>query len=101
MNIVAMPLPVAGLWMLIWMLGCAVLFAAIFPFILRHRRRREQRELHEKIEKAREDILADGVVSGPKGPRVPHKPWGVGMTGRTPREGAPRGRSYQGGPWPS
>jgi hypothetical protein len=40
-------------------------------------------------------------VSGPKGPRVPHKPWGVGMTGRTPREGAPRGRSYQGGPWPS
>ena len=92
--------PVAGVWLYTFMLIFAVILAPIFPFILRRRRKREQAELHDKIEKAKADILADGVVEGPKGPYVPHESWGVGSTGRTPTGGPPQGRAYHGGPWP-
>ena len=65
-------------WVLAWFAICTVILVPIFPFILRRRKRRAQRELHEKVEKAKSDILADGVVEGPKGPYVPHKSWNVG-----------------------
>ncbi|MDP6526689.1 MAG: hypothetical protein QGH15_20985 [Kiritimatiellia bacterium] len=93
-------LPVAGAWMLVFMLVFALVLLPFFPLILRRRRRREQAELHDKIEKAKADILKDGVVEGPKGPYIPHQPWGVGTEARTPRDGPPCGRSFHGGAWP-
>lgn len=93
-------LPVAGAWVLTFMAIFAVVLLPIFPFILRRRRKREQAELHDKIEKAKVDILEDGVVEGPKGPYVPHTRWEVGSEVGTPRDGPPRGRSFHGGPWP-
>ncbi len=65
-------------WILAWFLICAAILIPLFPFILRRRRKRERAELHDKIAKAKSEILADGVVEGPKGPYVPHKRWGVG-----------------------
>ena len=92
--------PVAGIWILVWMGFCAVVLLAVFPWILKRRRRLEQRALHDRVEKATADILEDGVVEGPKGPRAPHIRWCTYATGRTPRDGPPKGRSYNGGPWP-
>jgi hypothetical protein len=63
-------------WMLAWFAICTVVLVPIFPFILRWRRRRAQSELHDKIEKAKSDILADGIVTGPKGDYVPHRAQG-------------------------
>lgn len=61
------------------------------------RKRREAKDLSKRVAKAREQILADGKVEGPKGPYVPHKKWNVG----TPHETEPiKTRSYDGGPWP-
>jgi flagellar biosynthesis/type III secretory pathway M-ring protein FliF/YscJ len=91
--------PEAGVWMLGFMILFAIVLLPIFPFILRRRRRKEQAELHRKIEEAKEKILEDGIVEGPKGPRVPHKPWNVGGTGRTRTDGPPKGNAYHGGPW--
>lgn len=65
-------------WMLAWFAICTAILLPVFPFILRWRKRHAQRELHDKVEKAKSDILADGVVEGPKGPYVPHKSWNVG-----------------------
>ena len=62
-------------WMLGWMLICLLILLPVFPFILRWRRRRAQREAHQKVEKAKADILADGIVEGPKEPYVPHEKW--------------------------
>ena len=86
-----------------WVLGFMVLFALtllpFYPLILRCRRKRAQKKAHEKVAKARAGILEDGVVEGPKGPYVPHKPWNVGGTGKTPNGGPPKASSYHGGPW--
>jgi hypothetical protein len=90
----------AGVWALTFMAILGVVLFAIFPLILRRRKKKEGAALHERIEKAKADILEDGIVEGPKGPRVPHKPWGVGMTGGTRRSGPPEGKSYHGGSWP-
>ncbi len=62
-------LPEAGAWMLIWMAGCAVVLIPIFPLILRVRRRRAQRELSEKVAKAIDKILEDGVITVPQARR--------------------------------
>jgi len=80
--------------------GFALVAVLVVPFVLRRQRKRDQAELHKRIEKAKADILEDGVVEGPKGPYVRHTPWGVGTEVGTPRSGPPRGRSYHGGPWP-
>jgi flagellar biosynthesis/type III secretory pathway M-ring protein FliF/YscJ len=93
-------LPVAGAWMLAYMIVLAILLLPIFPFILRRRRKREHALMKEKAEKAKANILEDGIVEGPKGPYVRHIPWGIGSEIRTPREGPPRAQSYHGGPWP-
>ena len=78
----------------------ALLSAIVLPVILRRRRRRAQQELHDKIEKAKADILEDGVVEGPKGPYVRHKPWGVGTELPPSNEtGPPKGNAFHGGPW--
>ena len=101
MNLVlANAFPVAGVWMYAFMAIVAIVLIPIFPFILRRRRRRAQQELHEKIEKAKADILEDGVVQGPKGPYVRHKPWGIGTELPTSSEtGSPKGNAFHGGPW--
>jgi len=98
--VIANAFPLAGVWVLTWCLICAIILLPIFPFILRRRRRKDQQELHDKVEKARADILEDGLVEGPKGPYVRHKPWGVGIVPGTPRDSPPKARSYDGGPWP-
>ena len=98
--IIAGGMSIAGAWLLTFMLGFAVFLLPIFPFILRRRKRRAQAELKARNDKAREQILADGVVTGPKGPYVKHHPWNVGTPAGTPRDGPPKGRSYDGGPWP-
>jgi hypothetical protein len=46
------------------------------------------------------ELLEDGIVEGPKGPYVPHTPWGVGTERGTERSGPPRRKAYRGGPWP-
>ena len=79
-----MTLPRAGAWVLGSMAIFAVILAPIFPFILRWRRKRDRRRLHEQIARAKAEILADGKVEGPKWPYVPHKPWCVGTDARTP-----------------
>ena len=61
------------------------------------RRRKRARDLKERVKKAREGILADGKVEGPKGPYVPHKKWNAGTPHATD---APKGNAYHGGPWP-
>ena len=66
----------------------------------RRRRVREGRELHTRIAEAEADILKDGVVSGPKGPYVPHRRWDVGSEVGTPRDGSLRESAYHGMPWP-
>jgi len=87
--------------MLLWMIVCGAALAAVFPIILHVRRRRARRELADRVRKARDGILADGVVSGPKGAYVAHRRWDLGLTGRTPTRGPPKARAYDGGPWPS
>ena len=92
--------PVAGVWLYVFMACVAVVLLPIFPFILRRRRRRAQRELHAKIEKARASILEDGIVEGPKGPYVPHRSSGA-KTELYPHNetGPPKGNAFHGMPW--
>ena len=97
--IAANALPVAGVWMLTFMAGLAIVLFAIFPFILRRRKRREGAALHERIEKAKADILEDGIVEGPKGPRAPHIPWGSKRRSPTNEAGTQKQSAYHGGPW--
>ena len=101
MNLVlANAFPVAGAWVYAFMAVFAIVLLPIFPFILRRRRRQAKQELHEKIEKARTEILEDGVVEGPKGPYVKHTPWGVGTELPPASEtGPPKGNAFHGGPW--
>ena len=98
--ILANAFPVAGVWLYAFMAIVAIILIPVFPFILRRRRRLNQRELHDKIEKAKADILENGVVEGPKGPYVRHKPWGVG-TALPPSQHTdqPSVNAYHGGPW--
>ncbi|OVE75742.1 hypothetical protein BVX97_03605 [bacterium E08(2017)] len=65
-------------------------------------RRKEAYELHLKVQRAKAEILADGVVSGPKGEYVPHKPWNAGLGRRTPTDLKPpkSGVGYHGMPLP-
>ena len=49
--------------------------------------RSEARERALRLKKARERIMADGKVTGPKGPYVPHKTRWTGAT--TPSETGP------------
>ena len=98
--ILANAFPVAGVWLYTFMAVFAIVLIPIFPFILRRRRRRAQQELHEKIEKAKANILEDGVVEGPKGPYVQHTPWGVGTELPPSSEtGPPKGNAFHSGPW--
>ena len=79
------------------MLLCGFGFALIMSMTLvlvKRQQEAERLERSEKIHKAMDDILADGVVEGPKGPRVPHKQWNVGTEARTPHE--TKGRSGNG-----
>jgi len=102
MNIIvaANAFPTAGIWILTFMFITAALLLPLFPLILKRRRIREQKELHEKIVKAKEKILEDGIVEGPKGSRVRHIPWGSRRRGgSTDAAGPPKHNAYHGGPW--
>jgi hypothetical protein len=92
--------PIAGVWLYAFGLIVAIMLIPIFPFILRRRRRKAQQELHEKIEKAKAKILADGVVSGPKGPYVPRDRSGA-RTSLSPNNdtGPHKANAYHGTPW--
>ena len=85
-------------WMLIFMIALAIVLFAVFPLILRRRRKKEGAALHEQIEKAKANILADGIVEGPKGPRARHIPWGRKRGSRND-SGPPKHSAYDGGPW--
>ncbi len=92
--------PIAGVWLGAFGLIVAIVLIPVFPFILRARRRKAKAELHEKIEKATADILADGVVSGPKGPYVPHVRSGAGSSlGPSNETSPPKANAYHGTPW--
>ena len=66
-------------------------------YLKRSRQERAAKRHHDKVQAAIAKITEDGVVEGPKGPYVPHKRWNVG----TPHDTSPpKGRSYDGGPWP-
>ena len=97
--IIANAFPVAGVWVFTFMAIFAIMLIPIFPFILRRRYRREQKELHEKIEKAKANILEDGIVEGPKGPRAKHIPWGSKMRSPTNEAGPGKSNAFHGGPW--
>jgi flagellar biosynthesis/type III secretory pathway M-ring protein FliF/YscJ len=97
--IIANAFPVAGVWLYAFMAAFALILIPVFPFILRRRRRRAHKELHEKIEKAKSKILEDGVVTIPKGPHARHIPWGSRMRSPTGEAGPPKHKAYHGGPW--
>jgi hypothetical protein len=97
--VVAAALPVAGVWVLTFMALFALVLLPVFPFILRHRRKVAQKELHKKIEEAKEKILEDGVVEGPKGPRARHIAWGSKRRSLTDGNSTPKHNAYHGGPW--
>ena len=91
--------PIAGVWVFTFMAIFALILIPIFPFILRRRKRKEGAALHERIEKAKADILEDGIVEGPKGPRAPHIPWGSRKRSPTNEAGPRKQNAYHGGPW--
>ena len=67
---------------------------------VRHKRHEAER-LRKKVEKAKDDILADGIIEGPKGPYVAHKPWRKGSGTVTPKQTGNRSKpGYHGTPWP-
>jgi hypothetical protein len=92
--------PVAGAWMLALLSVFALLLLPVMPLIHKRRKKREQAELHERIEQARTEILKDGKITGHKGPYVRATPWGIRREVGTPRTGPPRANAYHGGPWP-
>lgn len=100
MTVIAAAFPIAGLWLYTFGLIVAIILLPVFPMILRRRRRKDQQELHEKIEKAMVDILADGVVSGPKGHYKPHRRRGARSSLYPYNETRPpKGNAYDGMPW--
>ena len=60
------------------------LAAGLAGFAVYRRRKRESKALTGKIKHAIEEITKDGIVEGPKGPRVPHKKWSGGLGRGTP-----------------
>ena len=79
----------------------AILLVIVSPLIRRHRRKRDGARLHEVIERAKADILEDGIVELPTGPRARPVRWSVGRTGETKTSGAPVQNAFHGGPWPT
>ena len=69
-----------------FMIAVGKLLLVVVPMIavlvllrLRLKRKKEKRKLHEQVERAKADILADGIVEGPKGEYVPHRRWRAGL----------------------
>jgi len=58
------------------------------------RDRRKKREHSARVQQAIARIKADGVVEGPKGPYVPHRPWSRGRTGTPATTGEYHGQCY-------
>lgn len=71
------------------MLLCSLAFSlwmAATLFVVKRRGEKEEAHRKQSIQQAIEKITADGVVEGPKGPRVPHRKWNVGTEPGTPHE---------------
>ena len=71
---------------------------ALAALLIPRRRRREARALHDRVARAREHILADGKVEGPKGAYIPHQKWKDAGTRHD--TAPPKARAYDGAPWP-
>jgi hypothetical protein len=54
------------------------IFMGLSWWINKRRHKRDQVALATQVKEAIDKILEDGIVEGPKGPYVPHTPWGVG-----------------------
>lgn len=73
----------------------------LFISLARAKRRREIEAKREEIHRAIDKIMEDGIISGPKGPYVPHRPMDVGTDPHTPRETkGPGGHGPYGIPMP-
>ena len=64
-------------------LGFALIVTTML-FFAKRRQEREAAKQSDRIHKAMQNITADGVIEGPKGPYAAHKPWNVGTAPRTP-----------------
>ena len=85
-------------WGIPFAMVCGVIGAVC---INRIRKRRNACELHDKVEKAKADILEDGIIEGPKGPYVPHNSWNAGLETRTTsKSSGVKTPGYHGTPWP-
>jgi hypothetical protein len=78
----------------------ALVIVIVVPIVHHFKRKRERKELHDKIEKAKAHILEDGVVEGPKGDYVPHIPYATTTSVGTPHDtAAPKRKAYKGMEW--
>ena len=84
------------------LIGSVVAIVVGIGFALKHgQQRTSARRIQKRVEKAKKEILADGVVRGPKGPYVRHKPWRKGSGTVTSKEtGKTEEPGYHGTPWP-
>lgn len=71
---------------------------AVTTILARAKRNDEREDLarRKRIHDAIDRIAADGKVTGPKGPYVPHRKWNVGLGKRTPHDTKP---DVHGGPY--
>ena len=75
-------------------IGVVWLFFAMIRSFFASRKDREAGR--ESARQAREKILADGKVEGPKGPYVPHESWNAGLGIATPHKTK---QAQHGGPY--
>jgi cytochrome c biogenesis protein CcdA len=73
----------AHAYLLVFDMGFALVVTTML-FFAKRRQEREAAEQSDRIHKAIQNITADGVIEGPKGPYAPHRPWNVGTSARTP-----------------
>lgn len=78
-------------------IGCLMVFPVYVIIRGVLDRRRDKKELHQRVHDAIEKITADGKVEGPKGPYVPRKRHGPLTDGST---SPPKHSGYYHNPWP-
>lgn len=92
--------PLGHLYMLLFDASVAAIVTTLL-FLAKRRQVRSEAERRAGIREAVEKITADGVVEGPRGPYVAHKPWAAGARAGTPHETKPKdGRGPYSTPMP-